>query len=112
MIRVWQPKSKARYQKILRSFDNLIWFNAAGAYRHPAVSASREFDADRLQIRLKAPTGLIIRVWDVVSKLRPFAAYFASFCHNIKASVIKTRYKKNRVFVKLENKFYNKYSYV
>lgn len=49
-------------QKILRSFDNFVRFNAAGAYLHPAVSAGGKFDTDRLQIRLKAPTGFIIRV--------------------------------------------------
>ena len=47
---------------MLRSFNNLARFDAFGAYLHPAVAARRQLDANGLQIRVKAASGLVVCV--------------------------------------------------
>lgn len=81
MIGVWQPKTSAASQRILRGFDNFTGFNAAGANLHPSVSAGRKLNADWLQIRVEPAAGFIVRMRNIVSKLRAFPANVASLCH-------------------------------
>lgn len=57
-------------------------FDAAGADPHAHVSPLRTLDADRLQVRIEAARGAIIRMRDIVTELRAFAADFASFGHD------------------------------
>ena len=40
------------------------------------------FGVDRAQIDVPAPLGHIVGVADVISKLRPLAAYLANLCHD------------------------------
>jgi len=70
-------------QRILRRFDNFARFYTAGTNFHPPVSAGRKLDADRLQVGIKASPGFVVRVGNIVSKLRAFPAYFASFSHKL-----------------------------
>ena len=79
----WQLKINSVTQISLRSFDNLSRFDAAGAHLHTAVTAVRKLDANRLQIRVETPPGFIVGVRNVITKLRPFAAYITSLSHNI-----------------------------
>lgn len=82
-IRDWQPKIKCVTQRNLRGFDNFSRFDAAGADLHTAVSAVRKLNAHGLQIRVETPTGLIVGVRNVITKLRPLAADITSLSHNI-----------------------------
>lgn len=75
----------------LRCFDNFAAFNTTGANFLSRVPAGGELDANRLQIRVKAATGFIVRVRNIIAELRTFAADIASFCHKYKASKIKLR---------------------
>jgi hypothetical protein len=47
---------------MLRSLNNFAGFDAFSAHFHPAVSAARKLDTNGLQIRVKAPAGLVICV--------------------------------------------------
>ena len=47
---------------MLRSFNNFTGLNAPGAYFHPAIAAGRQLNADRLQIRVKTASGLVVSV--------------------------------------------------
>jgi hypothetical protein len=47
---------------MLRSLNDLSGFNALCAHLHPTVTAAGQLDADRLQIRVKAASGLVISV--------------------------------------------------
>jgi hypothetical protein len=73
----------------LRRFDNFAAFNTTSANFLSRISACRKLDANRLQIRVKATASFIVRVRNIISELRTFAADIASFCHNYKASKIK-----------------------
>jgi hypothetical protein len=101
---VWQPKIKSVTQRNLRGFDNFTGFNAARADLHPAVCTGRKLNANRLQVGIKTPTGLIVGVRNVITKLRPFAADITSLSHNI-APLQK---EGNRLSFKTQNEFYNK----
>ena len=72
---------KYLYLKGLRCFDNLARLDASGTNLDPAVAAGRQLNPNRLQIRIEPTAGLVIRVGNIVSKLRPFAADLASLCH-------------------------------
>src|SRR4051812_17926412 len=78
---VWQPKLSDVSQIRLRGFDNLSRLNTSGADLHSPVSAGRKLDANGLQIGVKPPSGFVVSVGYVVSKLRAFPAYVAAFCH-------------------------------
>jgi hypothetical protein len=56
--------------------------NATGANLHPLRAALRLLHANGLQIGIKTPRCAIVCVRDIVSELRTFAAYFASFSHD------------------------------
>lgn len=45
--------------------------------------ARRTLDANGLQIRIETTTGAIVRVRDIISELRAFAANFASLSHDV-----------------------------
>jgi hypothetical protein len=80
-------QTKSLNLKDLRSFDNFAGFNTAGANFLATVTAGGQLDANRLQIRIKAATGFVVCVGNIVSELRTFSADVASFCHkNLKAS--------------------------
>ena len=53
---------RVKSQIMLRSLNNLTGFDAFRAYLHPAVAATRQLDTDRLQIRIKAASGLVVSV--------------------------------------------------
>jgi hypothetical protein len=59
---VRQPKQLSLTQIVLRSFDNFARLYAAGADLHPAVSARRQLNTDRLQIRIEAAARFVISV--------------------------------------------------
>jgi len=46
----------------LRRFDNFARFDAARANFYPPVSAGWKLNANRLQIRIKASAGFVVRV--------------------------------------------------
>jgi hypothetical protein len=71
---------------LLGSFDNFARLDTPRAHLHPAVAARRKLYADRLQIRIESTAGLVIRMGNIVSKLRAFPANVASLCHIIIAS--------------------------
>jgi hypothetical protein len=71
---------------LLGSFDNFARFDTSRAHLHPAIAARRELYADGLQIRIESTAGLVVRMGNVVSKLRAFPANVASLCHIIIAS--------------------------
>jgi hypothetical protein len=66
----------------LSCFRHFVAFNATGADFHAHVAALRALHADLLQVGVETPAGAIVRVGDVVTELRAFAADFASFCHD------------------------------
>src|SRR4051794_31254364 len=108
MINVWQPKKRSVTQRNLRSFDNFSRFDAAGANLHTAVIAARELHANGLQVGVETPTGLVVGVRNVITKLRTFAAYITSLSHNIAPLL-----KRGMIRVsKTQNEFYNTLGYV
>ncbi len=54
---------------------------AGGANADPLARALH-LGVNRAQIDVPAPLGHVVGVADVISKLRPFAAYFANLCHH------------------------------
>jgi len=66
----------------LRNFGYFVAFNATGANPLAHDPALRALDTDFLQVGIETPPGAIVRVRDVITELRPFAADFASFCHD------------------------------
>lgn len=60
--RVWQLKIEDLFLKDLRRFDDFAAFDTAGANFLPTVSARRQLNANRLQIRIKASARFIVRV--------------------------------------------------
>jgi hypothetical protein len=82
----WQPKVRVKSQTILHGFDNFTRFQAASADFLPDRRTARRFDANRLQVRVKATTSFVVRVRNVISKLRTFSADITAFCHIFKAS--------------------------
>jgi hypothetical protein len=58
----WQLKITAKSQRMLRSFNDLARLDAPCAHFHPGVSARRQLNADGLQVRVKAASGLVISV--------------------------------------------------
>ena len=85
----------------LRGFDNFSRLDAAGTNLLASVAASRKLNANRLQIGIEPPSGFVISVGYVVSKLRAFPTYVAAFSH-ISASINKVPSVKSR------NKIYSK----
>jgi hypothetical protein len=66
----------------LRYFRDLVAFDATGANPHTHVAALRALHANFLQVGVETSAGAIVRVGDVITELRAFAADFASFCHD------------------------------
>ena len=61
-------------------FGHFAAAQAAGADPH-ALVASLGLGMHRTQIDVPAPPGYIVRVTDVVTELRAFAADFTNLCH-------------------------------
>ena len=59
---IWQLMIRAKSQRMLRSFNDFTGLDASRAYFHPAIAASRQLNADGLQIRVKTASGLVISV--------------------------------------------------
>jgi hypothetical protein len=74
-------KIEKRNSKKLRSFDNFTGLYTAGADLHSAIAAVWKLYPNGLQIRIEPASGLIVSMGNIVSKLRAFAAYIASFSH-------------------------------
>jgi hypothetical protein len=67
---------------LLSRFRDFAALDAGGADFHAHVPALRALHANFLQVGIETTPGAIVRVGDVVAELRPFAADFASFCHD------------------------------
>jgi hypothetical protein len=67
----------------LSRFSDLTGFDTTGADLQSFSAACGPLNTDRLQIRIETTTGAIVRVRDIVSELRAFAANFASLSHNV-----------------------------
>ena len=61
--------------------DYLTRFNAPGADPNP-FAAARDLSLNRTKIDIPAPLGNIVRMRDLVTELRTFAAEFANLSHN------------------------------
>ena len=61
--------------------DDFAAPQAGGADADP-LTGTLHFGVDRAQIHVPAPLGHVVGVADVISKLRPFAAYFTNLCHD------------------------------
>lgn len=48
--------------KMLRSLNDLAGLDAFSAHLHPAVSTTRQLNANGLQIRVKTASGLVVSV--------------------------------------------------
>ena len=88
---VWQLYKQLLFLKRLRRFDNFTWFYTTSTNFLSVTSAIGKLDTNLLQVRIEAATSFIIRVWNIISKLRTFAADGASFSHSICLQNIKTR---------------------
>lgn len=75
------PDSLTDYRQLLLSFSDFAALDAAGADPNPLRRAVDQ-RLNSLQIHIPAPTRHVVRVRDVVSKLRPFAANVAYLCHH------------------------------
>ena len=67
---------------MVRSFDNVARLDKAGAHLHSAIAAIGQLNTNRLKIGIEPPTRFVIRVRNIVSKLRALPAYVATLCHN------------------------------
>jgi hypothetical protein len=54
----------------------------AGSTHADALGSALHLGVHRTQIDVPPPLGDIVGVADVISKLRPLAAYFANLCHD------------------------------
>ncbi len=95
-------KNEKRNSKKLRGFDNFTGLDAAGAYLRTLIASRWQFHTNRLQIRVETAAGLIVSMGNIVSKLRAFPAYVASFSHNVLPPKVEVK-----SLEKLKNKFYN-----
>src|SRR5579871_3246754 len=68
-------------------FGDLAALDAAGAYAD-ALGRTVYQGLDGLQIHVPAPARHVVRVRDVVTKLRAFAANFANLCHNFAPNLV------------------------
>ena len=85
LFRASGNQTKSLCLKRLRSFDNFAGLNATGANFLAAVTTGGQLNANRLQVRIKAATGFVVSVGNIVSELRTFSADIASFCHKVKS---------------------------
>ncbi len=63
------------------SFDDLAGLDAAGA-NADALRAAFHLGLDRAQVHVPPAAGNVMRVGDVISELRTFAADMANLCHD------------------------------
>jgi hypothetical protein len=66
---------------MLRSLHDLARFDAFRAHLHPAIASAGKLDANRLKVRVKPASGLVVSVGYVVAKLRTFSADVAALSH-------------------------------
>ena len=66
---------------------DLARLDAAGADPN-ALRGAVHHSLDRLQIHIPAPLGHVMRVRNVVAKLRPFAANITYLCHLISSKLV------------------------
>jgi len=62
--------------------DDLAGLDAAGADAD-ALSAALDFGLHRTEVNVPAPAADVVRVRDIVSELRTFAADLANLCHDV-----------------------------
>jgi hypothetical protein len=72
-------KASGRFSSCFRNFACL---DAPGANLRALHAALRSLQADGLQVRVETAAGAVIRVGNIITKLRAFAADFASFSHD------------------------------
>jgi hypothetical protein len=73
--------SKAKLGAELAGFNDFAGLNAAGADAHALVTLFGD-RANRAQVHIPAAPAHVVRVADLVSKLRTFAADFTNLCHD------------------------------
>ena len=64
------------------AFDDFSGLDAASADAD-TLAAAIELGLDRLKVDVPAATGGVVRVGDIVSELRAFAAEITFVCHNL-----------------------------
>jgi hypothetical protein len=69
---------------VLSRFSDFARLDATGANLHALRAPLRTLHADGLQIWIKAARCAVIRVGNIITELRAFAADFASFSHDFK----------------------------
>jgi hypothetical protein len=75
------PYQEGRFNRYQLRLGDLSALDAAGANPDPLGCAVHE-RLDSLQIHVPAATRHVVRVRDVIAKLRPFAANIAYLCHD------------------------------
>ena len=60
--------------------NNFAAAQAGSAHADP-LAGTLHFGVNRAEIDVPAPLGHVMGVADVISELRPFAAYFTNLCH-------------------------------
>ena len=73
----------ACYRLLLRCLGNLAALDAAGAGLDALSVATTASSLHRLKIRVPATTRNVVRVRNVVTELRAFAAKLTYLCHNV-----------------------------
>jgi hypothetical protein len=63
-------------------FDDFAGFEATRADAQP-FGAAVDFSPHRVQVHVPPPSRNVVRVGDVVTELRPFAANIANLCHDV-----------------------------
>jgi hypothetical protein len=71
-------------RRFLSRLGDFACLDATGANLLAFDAALRTLDADGLQVGVKAAARAIIRVGNIITELRAFAANFASFSHDFK----------------------------
>jgi len=67
---------------MLRGLGDFAGLDATGTNLHSFRAALGTLNADRLQVGIETAGRTVVRVGNVVPKLRSLAADFASFSHN------------------------------
>jgi len=73
-------QTRFRRERWSRRFEDLVGFNAVGAYRHP-FGAPIHFGTHFLEIRKPTSTCPVVGMTNVIAADRSLSAYVAYFCH-------------------------------
>jgi hypothetical protein len=73
-------QTRFRRERWSRRFEDLVGFNAVGAYRHP-FGAPVHLGTHFLEIRKPTSTCPVVGMTNVIAADRSLSAYVAYFCH-------------------------------